>query len=144
MAYRAPVSEMVFMMNAAAGLQEGIADGVYADLADGMAEATLNEAAKYAENVLGPLHRVGDQVGCKWADGVVTTPPGWVEAYAQFVEGGWQSVTGSPDPLVLWIVPNQSSEMLPTAPQPPSPVSSRIAEASSRHRSTVASGPPLG
>ncbi|MCC2106863.1 MAG: acyl-CoA dehydrogenase [Hyphomicrobiales bacterium] len=97
MAYRAPVSEMVFMMNAAAGLQEGIADGVYADLADGMAEATLNEAAKYAENVLGPLHRVGDQVGCKWADGVVTTPPGWVEAYAQFVEGGWQSVTGSPE-----------------------------------------------
>ena len=97
MAYRAPVSEMVFMMNAAAGLQEGIADGVYADLADGMAEATLNEAAKYAENVLGPLHRVGDQVGSKWKDGAVTTPPGWIEAYAQFVEGGWQSVTGSPD-----------------------------------------------
>jgi len=97
MAYRAPVSEMVFMMNAAAGLQDGIADGTYADLADGMAEATLNEAAKYAENVLAPLHRVGDQVGCKWKDGVVTTPPGWVEAYAQFVEGGWQSVTGSPE-----------------------------------------------
>ena len=75
MAYRAPVSEMVFMMNAAAGLQEGIADGTYADLADGMAEATLNEAAKFAENVLAPLHRVGDQVGAKWKDGVVTTPP---------------------------------------------------------------------
>jgi len=97
MAYRAPVSEMVFMMNAAAGLQDGIADGTYADLADGMAEATLNEAAKFAENVIGPLHRIGDQVGAKWKDGAVTTSPGWIDAYAQFVEGGWQSVTGSPD-----------------------------------------------
>ncbi len=97
MAYRAPVSEMVFMMNAAAGLQDGIAEGIYADLADGMAEATLNEAAKFAENVIGPLNRGGDQVGSKWKDGVVTTAPGWVEAYAQFVEGGWQSVTASPE-----------------------------------------------
>jgi alkylation response protein AidB-like acyl-CoA dehydrogenase len=97
MPYRAPVSEMVFLMNAAAGLDAGIADGTYADLADGMAEATLNEAAKFAENVIGPLNRGGDQVGAKWKDGVVTTAPGWVDAYAQFVEGGWQSVTGSPD-----------------------------------------------
>ena len=97
MAYRAPVTDMVFLMNAAAGLEAGIADGTYADLADGMAEATLNEAAKFAENVIGPLNRGGDQVGAKWKDGVVTTAPGWPDAYRQFVEGGWQSVTGGPD-----------------------------------------------
>ena len=70
------------MMNAAAGLDAGIADGTYADLADGMAEATLNEAAKFAENVIKPLNRAGDQIGSKWKDGVVTTPPGWVDAWA--------------------------------------------------------------
>jgi alkylation response protein AidB-like acyl-CoA dehydrogenase len=97
MAYRAPVTDMVFLMNTAAGLEDGIADGTYADLADGMAEATLNEAAKFAENVIGPLNRGGDQVGAKWKDGEVKTAPGWVDAYAQFVEGGWQSVTGGTD-----------------------------------------------
>jgi len=97
MPYRAPVSDMIFMMNAAAGLQSGIEDGTYADLADGIAEATLNEAAKFAENVLAPLHRTGDQIGAAWKDGVVTTSPGWPDAYRQFVAGGWQSVTGGQD-----------------------------------------------
>ena len=97
MTYRAPVSDMIFAMNHAAGLQSGIESGVYADLADGMAETMLNEAAKFAENVLNPLHRDGDRIGAKWADGVVTTPPGWIDAYRQFVEGGWQSMTGGAD-----------------------------------------------
>ena len=97
MAYRAPVTDMIFLMNAAAGLDVGIADGTYADLADGLAEATLNEAAKFAETVLAPLHRKGDRIGATWQDGVVTTAPGWPDAYRQFVAGGWQSVTGGPD-----------------------------------------------
>jgi len=94
MAYRAPLADILFTMNSAAGLSRGIADGLYADLGDGLAEATLNEAAKFAENVLGPLHRVGDQVGAKWHDGKVTTAPGWPDAYRQFVAGGWQALTG--------------------------------------------------
>jgi acyl-CoA dehydrogenase len=97
MPYRVPVSEMIFLMNSVAGLQSGVEDGTYADLGDGIAEATLNEAAKFAENVLGPLHRTGDKIGSTWKDGVVTTPPGWPDAYRQFVEGGWQSVTGGAD-----------------------------------------------
>ena len=94
MTYRAPLAEMIFTMKAVAGLDDA---GVYADLADGMAEATLTEAAKYAENVLAPLHRAGDLQGATWKDGVVTTTPGWPAAYKQFVEGGWQSVTGGAD-----------------------------------------------
>ncbi len=97
MAYRAPVADMIFMMNAAAGLQSGFEDGTYTDIADGLAEATLNEAAKFAETVLAPLHRTGDRIGATWKDGVVTTAPGWPDAYRQFIEGGWQSVTGGPD-----------------------------------------------
>ena len=44
-------------------------------------DAVLEEAAKLASEVLSPLNRVGDTVGCKWEDGVVTTPPGWREAF---------------------------------------------------------------
>jgi alkylation response protein AidB-like acyl-CoA dehydrogenase len=95
MSYRVPLADILFTMNSAARLSRGIADGLYADLGDGLAEATLNEAAKFAENVLGPLHRVGDQIGAKWRDGEVTTAPGWPDAYRQFIAGGWQALTGS-------------------------------------------------
>jgi acyl-CoA dehydrogenase len=60
MTYRAPLAEMIFTMKAVAGLDD---DAIYGDVADGMAEATLTEAAKYAENVLAPLHRAGDLQG---------------------------------------------------------------------------------
>ena len=95
MGYRVPLADILFTMNSAGGLSRGIADGLYADLDDGLVEATLREAAKFAENVLGPLHRVGDQVGARWHDGEVTTAPGWPNAYRQFIAGGWQALTGS-------------------------------------------------
>ncbi|MDE2578994.1 MAG: acyl-CoA dehydrogenase C-terminal domain-containing protein [Hyphomicrobiales bacterium] len=97
MAYRAPVDDMMFTMRQVAGLEEGIAAGHYADLADGAAEALLSEAAKFAENRLAPINRNGDQHGAKLADGHVTTSPGWREAYGQWIEGGWNAVTASPD-----------------------------------------------
>ncbi len=55
-------------------------------------DAIIGEAGKFSENVLAPLYRVGDQ-GCTWDDGVVTTPPGFKEAYQQYVEAGWPSMT---------------------------------------------------
>lgn len=59
--------------------------------------AILEEAAKFCENVLAPLNATGDEQGCQWHDGVVTTPDGFKEAYAQFVEGGWPSINHSVD-----------------------------------------------
>ncbi len=97
MSYRAPLADMLFTMRHAARLDEGVTQGIYADLADGAAEALLAEAAKFAENRLAPLNRAGDLHGAKLADGVVTTAPGWKEAYAQWVEGGWNAVTAAPD-----------------------------------------------
>ena len=55
-------------------------------------DAIIGEAAKFADNILAPLYRIGDQ-GCTWDDGVVTTPPGFKEAYQQYVEAGWPSMT---------------------------------------------------
>jgi acyl-CoA dehydrogenase len=95
MTYRVPVSDMIFTMDHAAGLAAGLTSGLYAELADGVAEATLEEAAKLAEGVLAPLNRAGDLQGARLADGVVTTTPGWREAYKQWSEGGWNGVTAN-------------------------------------------------
>ncbi|MBI1981216.1 MAG: acyl-CoA dehydrogenase [Methylocystis sp.] len=71
--------------------------GAYGDLADGVAEQTLSEAAKFAEEVLLPLDRIGDRVGATYANGAVTTPPGWREAYGQWREGGWNAIAAGED-----------------------------------------------
>ena len=60
--------------------------------------AILEEGAKFCENELAPLNLSGDQEGCTRHDnGSVTTPKGFKEAYAQYVEGGWAGLTDSPD-----------------------------------------------
>jgi len=82
MSYRALVEEMLFAMKYAGGLLDGIEHGIYTDLADGAAEALLDEAAKFAQNLLAPINRNGDLNGAKFVDGVVKTSPGWSEAYA--------------------------------------------------------------
>ena len=92
MSYRAPLSDILFTMVHAGGLDEGIASGLYPDLADGAAQALLDEAAKFAENRLAPINRDGDLHGAKLENGVVRTAPGWRDAYAQWIEGGWNAV----------------------------------------------------
>ncbi len=94
MTYRAPVADIIFSMVHEVGIDLAHQDGVYADLADGFAEATLTEAGKFAENVLAPLNRTGDQHGAKLNAGKVTTAPGFAEAYRQWTAGGWNAITG--------------------------------------------------
>lgn len=68
----------------------------YQEVGSDIVNAIIEEGAKFAENVIGPLNRVGDTEGCKWDDGVVTTPTGFKEAYQQFVEAGWPSLAHDP------------------------------------------------
>jgi acyl-CoA dehydrogenase len=125
MSYRAPLDDILFAMRLAAG---GAFDesGIYADLAGGVAEATLIEAAKFAQERLLPLDKIGDRVGATFSNGAVTTAPGWREAYAQWREGGWNSLAASADygglglPLLLnaalteiWNAANMSFALCP-------------------------------
>jgi len=59
--------------------------------------AILKEAAKFCENRLVPINRIGDEVGCQWRDGEVTTPPGFKEAFKEFAAGGWVSLAEDPE-----------------------------------------------
>jgi len=125
MSYRAPLDDILFAMRLAAGgsFEDG---GVYSDLAGGVAEATLIEAAKFAEERLLPLDKTGDRLGSSFVNGAVTTPPGWREAYAVWREGGWNSLAASAEygglglPLLLnsalteiWNAANMSFALCP-------------------------------
>ena len=92
MTFRAPVDDLLFVMTHGAGLGEGLESGLYPDLDDGMAATLLAEAGKFAESVIAPINRAGDAHGASLANGVVTTAPGWVEAYGHWREGGWNGV----------------------------------------------------
>ena len=96
MTYRAPLDDILFATRLAAGGSAFEAGGLFADLGDGLLEATLNEAAKFAEERLASCYRDGDRFGAKFDGQAVTTPPGWKEAYADWVRGGWNRLKADP------------------------------------------------
>lgn len=91
--FKSPVRDTLFVTNELLGFEQHYAELGFEDATPDMVEAIYNEAAKFADNVLAPINAIGDQEGCKWDDGVVTTPTGFKEAYQQYVEGGWPSMT---------------------------------------------------
>jgi butyryl-CoA dehydrogenase len=92
--YRAPVADMLFTLRHVAGLDRLIADGLAPGLEEDMSPAILEEAAKFAGERLAPLNRIGDQRGTSFKDGVVTTAPGFREAYRDWAAGGWNALSG--------------------------------------------------
>ena len=94
MTYRAPINDMLLALNHGAGLKAAVEAGHYGDFDAEIATAVLEEAGKFASDVLAPLNRVGDQHGIKLEDGKVTTAPGWPDAYKRWTEAGWNAVSG--------------------------------------------------
>ncbi|MGE5171439.1 MAG: acyl-CoA dehydrogenase [Rudaea sp.] len=91
--YRAPLADMTFVMTGLAGLAEVAALPGYQDATPDTVSAILEEASKFASDVLDPLNASGDREGAKrLPDGSVKTPEGFKDAYLRFVENGWNGL----------------------------------------------------
>jgi alkylation response protein AidB-like acyl-CoA dehydrogenase len=92
MTYRAPVADIAFALKQATGFAPALAQGLYGDLTEDLVDAVLAEAGRFASDVLAPLNVVGDRHGTPIRDGVVTTPPGWRQAYRDWAAAGWNGL----------------------------------------------------
>jgi len=96
--YQAPLRDMRFVLNEVFDAPKlwqalpALAEVVDAETAD----AILEEAGKITANSIAPLNRSGDEEGCRWDAGAVSTPTGYREAYQLYAEGGWVGVGGDP------------------------------------------------
>jgi acyl-CoA dehydrogenase len=88
-AYVAPLKDMRFVLKELAGLAEVAKLPGYGEADADTVDAILEEASKFASQVLDPINYSGDTEGSRWDDGAVTTPKGFKEAYRKYVEGGW-------------------------------------------------------
>jgi alkylation response protein AidB-like acyl-CoA dehydrogenase len=97
MTYRAPVSDIAFALKHSAGFGKALEEGLYGDLDAVTVDAVLDEAGKFAGDVISPLNRVGDTFGTPFRDGKVTMPPGWKEAYTSWAAAGWNGLASPAD-----------------------------------------------
>lgn len=97
MTYAAPLLDMQFVLEDLCNLDQIAALPGLEDATPDMARAILEEADKYAAQVLAPMNSTGDASGTKFDNGTVITPPEWKNAYAQMVEAGWNSPSADPD-----------------------------------------------
>jgi len=90
--YRAPVKDIRFVLDELIGANSLRACPEFAEYSSETADAVLGEAARFAEVVLDPLCKSGDQQGASWSAIGVTMPEGYKDAYRQFCENGWPAL----------------------------------------------------
>jgi len=97
--YKPPLEDIRFALFDVLGSEAEFARLGFADVNRELVDAVLDEAARFTGSVLAPLNRVGDEVGCTFdpATGDVAVPPGFKQAFDQFVEGGWTGLTNAPE-----------------------------------------------
>src|ERR671917_686226 len=112
--YKAPVEDVLFLLNDVFGMERYNNLPGFADATPDLVEAILGEGAKLCEEVLAPVNHSGDLEGCtRHDDGRVTTPRGYKEAYEAFAEGGWMGLAVPPEyggqglPYTLNVVMNE-------------------------------------
>ncbi|TCK04318.1 acyl-CoA dehydrogenase [Marinobacterium mangrovicola] len=116
MSYQAPLDELRFLINELVDLEK--ATGKNDLVSDDLVFSIWEEAGRFATGVLEPLNRPGDCEGLRFEDGEVKTPAGFVGAYRQLTEMGWNSV-GLPEELggqgLPWLVSSPITEMFSSA-----------------------------
>ena len=92
MAYVAPLKDMMFNIRHLARIDEIAQMPGFEDAGLETAQAVLEESARFNQDVIAPLNEAGDRNPSSWKDGVVTTTPGFKDAFKQFAAGGWQGL----------------------------------------------------
>ena len=96
--YRAPLRDMRFVLFDVLEVEKLYQSlPGYGDATRDLIDAVLEEGAKFTQQVLAPLNKVGDDEGCTWSNGDVRTPTGFKEAYRQFVDAGWSGLVAAPE-----------------------------------------------
>jgi alkylation response protein AidB-like acyl-CoA dehydrogenase len=120
MTFAAPVAEQRFLLRHVAGVHDLVGMDRFPDLDEDLVEAIVQGSAEFAESEFAPLLRIGDDPGPRWANGAVTMPNGFREAYARFVESGWGAIAapaeyggqGLPFSLATLVLENLSAANL--------------------------------
>ncbi|PLW70786.1 acyl-CoA dehydrogenase C-terminal domain-containing protein [Pseudohalioglobus lutimaris] len=112
--YKAPLRDISFVMNEVLEAEKLFQTlPGYEEATTDLMNAIVEEGAKFSEGVLSPINQSGDEEGCTWSEGGVTTPTGFKEAYQQYVENGWPALSadvehgGQGMPSALGIVINE-------------------------------------
>jgi alkylation response protein AidB-like acyl-CoA dehydrogenase len=95
--YIAPINDIQFVLQDWLRLEQHYQGLGLADFDQELVMEIINQGAKFAEGVIAPLNREGDEQGCKLTDGKVTTPEGFAAAYQEYVSNGWNAMLGSAD-----------------------------------------------
>jgi len=91
--YRAPVKDTKFVYKDMFDFEDHYQALGYKDVSADLFDSILEELAKFAENEVAPLNQIGDEIGCQWENGVVTTPPGFKDVWEKFRDAGWQGLS---------------------------------------------------
>ena len=95
MSFVCPVSDQRLVLNHVVRIAELSKSNRFAEATSDTVDAVIEAAAEFAQGELAALNEVGDRHASRWEAGTVTTPPGFREAYAKFVEGGWMGLSAS-------------------------------------------------
>jgi alkylation response protein AidB-like acyl-CoA dehydrogenase len=96
--YTAPQRDIQFVFHELLDAEREFGElGVHAEVTRELMDQVFAEASKFTEDVLFPLNQPGDQHGCRFEAGKVTTPPGFKEAYQAFCKAGWPAITAEPE-----------------------------------------------
>ncbi|PWJ10329.1 acyl-CoA dehydrogenase [Jannaschia seohaensis] len=113
MPYRAPVSEIRFVLDKVVGFERVAATETFAEATPETVEAILTEAGKLSEEVLAPLNRQGDLHPARLENGIVRTSPGFADGFRAIAEGGWLGMSADPEhggmglPITLTMAVNE-------------------------------------
>ena len=113
MPYRAPVSEIRFVLDRVVGFDRVAATDTFAEASPETVEAILTEAGRMCEDVLAPLNRAGDLHPARLENGVVRTSPGFADGFRAIADGGWLGMSADPEyggmglPITLTMAVNE-------------------------------------